>query len=201
MGASGRVWALRGLVGLCAAGVAGLVLVAVLVDLDTADRVASVVGAVVALIGLVLALWQLQGSSSPGARTKVRGGRKGSVTAGRDMIGNAIGEGSRATGAPVVPAPGPQPGVPQPGVPAGGTEVVGGGKGSVTAGRDMIGNAIGARSQVTGAPVVPAPGPQPGVPQPGVPAGGTEVVGGGKGSVTAGRDMIGNAIGDESEVG
>ncbi|MFB8239114.1 hypothetical protein ACFC58_21455 [Kitasatospora purpeofusca] len=200
MGASGRVWALRGLVGLCAAGVAGLVLVAVLVDLDTADRVASVVGAVVALVGLVLALWQLQGSS-PGSRTKVRGGRAGSVTAGGDMTGNAIGEGSRVTGAPVVPAAGPQPGVPQPGAPAGGTEVVGGGKGSVTAGGNMTGNAIGARSRVTGTPAVPAPGPQPGVPQPGAPAGGTAVVGGGKGSVTAGGNMTGNAIGDESEVG
>ncbi|WP_405003316.1 hypothetical protein OHV13_02035 [Kitasatospora purpeofusca] len=146
MGASGRVWALRCVVALCAAGVIGLVLVAVLVDLDTADRWASVVGAVVAMVGLVLALWQLQ-RPAPGPRTVVRGGREGAVTAGGNMIGNAIGARSRVTGTPAVPAPVPAPG-PQPGAPAGGQEVVGGGKGSVTAGGDMVGNAIGDESEV-----------------------------------------------------
>ncbi|MDY0815320.1 hypothetical protein [Kitasatospora purpeofusca] len=142
MGASGRIWALRCVVGLCAAGAIGLVLVAVLVDLDTADRVASVGGAVVALAGFVLALWQLQ-RPAPGPRTVVRGGRAGAVTAGGDMVGNAIGARSRVTGAPPVPAPAPQPGAP-----AGGQEVVGGGKGSVTAGGNMVGNAIGDESEV-----------------------------------------------------
>ncbi|MFJ8436027.1 hypothetical protein ACIQ9P_32480 [Kitasatospora sp. NPDC094019] len=47
-----RRWVWWAVAGLCAAAGAGLVAVALWVDLETADKVASVVGAVLALVGL-----------------------------------------------------------------------------------------------------------------------------------------------------
>lgn len=51
----------------------GLVLVALLIDLDTADRVASLVGAVVGLASFVVALYALHRSGTAPIRSSVGG--------------------------------------------------------------------------------------------------------------------------------
>lgn len=80
----------------------GLVLVAVLADLDTAGQAASVVGAVVALAALVVSVLALGGTPAPGRR--VRAGR-GAVAAGGDITGSALGAHSKVTGPRTPPAP------------------------------------------------------------------------------------------------
>ncbi|MES9810799.1 hypothetical protein [Streptomyces sp. CS081A] len=74
--------------GLCAVAMLGLVAVAVFVDLDTGDRVASIVGAAAGLAGLALALRQgTAPTPPPPAAPSVSGGR--SVRAG-GSIGRAV---------------------------------------------------------------------------------------------------------------
>lgn len=100
-------------------------LVAVLVDLDTADRVASVTGAVVGLAGLVVALIALHapGTTAPDSR-RVRA-RGGGIAAGGDIT---------APGAPprTGAAAGPTTG-------SGQRDVSATGRGSVAAGGDING--------------------------------------------------------------
>ncbi|WP_369780063.1 hypothetical protein [Streptomyces sp. R33] len=85
---------------MCAVVVVGLVLVVGLADLETADKVASVVGAGVGVIGLAVSVFVLtRGEGTPpvaGARSvQARGG-----------IGRAVtGDNNQLT----TPAPGPQP--------------------------------------------------------------------------------------------
>lgn len=81
----------------------GLVLVAVLADLDTAGQAASVVGAVVALAALVVSVLALGGTPTPGRR--VRAGR-GAVAVGGDITGSALGRNAKVTGprTPAAPA-------------------------------------------------------------------------------------------------
>lgn len=73
----------------------GLVLVALLADLDTAGQAASVVGAVVALAALVVSVLALGGTPGPGRR--VRAGR-GAVAAGGSITGSALGRNAEVTG-------------------------------------------------------------------------------------------------------
>lgn len=91
---------------LCALTAVGLLVVAVAVDLSTADQLSSVVGAIVGLTGLALSVWALWRSGSAAA---VEAG-PGAVAAGGN-IGLAIaGSNNRlaAPGAPsVTPASGP----------------------------------------------------------------------------------------------
>ncbi|MGW8486447.1 hypothetical protein [Streptomyces sp. NPDC055886] len=86
---------------LSAAGVITLVLIAVFADLDTADRLASVAGAILASLGLVIAVVQL---ARAGGAVPVTGAR--SVQSGSG-IGRAItGDRNRIHGpAPAAPAP------------------------------------------------------------------------------------------------
>ncbi|MFF3959440.1 hypothetical protein ACFYY1_40630 [Streptomyces sp. NPDC001890] len=78
-------------------GTVGLVLVAVLADLDTAGQAASVVGSVVTLVALLVSVVALfRGGGSAGGR-RVRGGR-GAVVAGGDITGSALGKDSKVTG-------------------------------------------------------------------------------------------------------
>lgn len=92
----------------CAAVVSGvvaiaLVAVAVRGDLDTADRAASVVGAVVGMAGLVLSLWSLLAGRSEGG---VRASGAGAVVAGRSVGRAVTGDRNRLAGPPSpVPAP------------------------------------------------------------------------------------------------
>ncbi|SDS56230.1 hypothetical protein SAMN05216371_0166 [Streptomyces sp. TLI_053] len=62
-----RRWVWWTVAGLCAAAGAGLVAVALWVDLETADKVASVVGAVLALAGLAFTVRALLRERPPGA--------------------------------------------------------------------------------------------------------------------------------------
>ncbi|MFI9391988.1 hypothetical protein [Streptomyces bauhiniae] len=83
----------------------GLVLVAVLADLDTAGQAASVVGAVVALAALVVSVLALFGSGTPTPGRRVRAGR-GAVAAGGNITGSALGQNAKVTGprTPATPA-------------------------------------------------------------------------------------------------
>lgn len=123
----------------------GLTAVTVVVDLDTGDRIASIVGAVLAGAGLVVSVLALSASGSGTARAggfrRVRA-QGGGVAAGGDIRGNAMGRGARA----VAPASGPRPPVP-PQVPTG-ADVQATGTGSVAASGEVSGNAIGEGSEI-----------------------------------------------------
>ncbi|MFI8390395.1 hypothetical protein [Streptomyces sp. NPDC085540] len=129
----------------CSAVVVCLVVTAAL-DLPVADGTASVVAAVVAVIGLGLSgitLLRDRGSSGPGpgaGRTvRVRARGRGSIAAGGDLRGNAIGARSTVTGASGPPAGGR---------PArGGQDVSARGAGAVGAGGDVVDNAMGEDSE------------------------------------------------------
>ncbi|MFD7323867.1 hypothetical protein ACFV9D_22645 [Streptomyces sp. NPDC059875] len=90
-------------VGVAVAVSVGLIGIAVLVDLDTGDRVASIVGAVV---GLAVAAYTFAGSSSgTGAELRLRVKRGGTVIDG-DVSGSAVGHGSKVVGPRRAPAAG-----------------------------------------------------------------------------------------------
>lgn len=132
------MWAVAALCGV--AGV-GLILVAVLVDLDTADRTASVVGAVVALVGLALSTYSLlQVPANAGGTTTAHG--RGAIAASGSVSGNAIGARSKVSAAP------PAPGAPQTNSVSLSPQVDSRGEGAVAAGGDISGNAIGDDSEV-----------------------------------------------------
>ncbi|MFF0433325.1 hypothetical protein ACFYU9_13995 [Streptomyces sp. NPDC004327] len=73
----------------------GLVGIAVLVDLDTGDKVASVVGAAVSLGLSAFSFVRSSGDGRTGAR--IRAGRRSTVIDG-DVTGSAIGHGSKVSG-------------------------------------------------------------------------------------------------------
>ncbi|GAB2769586.1 hypothetical protein [Streptomyces bullii] len=87
------LWALAVVAG---AGAAALTGVAVWVDLDTADRVASVCGAILALVGLVVSLAALT-CSAQGDTPDISVGSGGLVILD-DVDRTAIGEGSEVVG-------------------------------------------------------------------------------------------------------
>ncbi|MET7610087.1 hypothetical protein [Streptomyces seoulensis] len=80
----------------------GLVLVAVLADLDTAGQAASVVGAVVALAALVVSVLALGGTPTQGRRVRAD---RGAVAAGGNITGSALGPHSKVTGPHTPPTP------------------------------------------------------------------------------------------------
>ncbi|MCX5078672.1 hypothetical protein OHA84_36760 [Streptomyces sp. NBC_00513] len=89
-----------------AAAVVGLILAVVLVDLDTADRVASIIGAMIAAISLAVSMYTLNrptGVAVAGAR---------SVQAGGSIRRAVTGDNNRQQGPPAEPQPpaaGPSP--------------------------------------------------------------------------------------------
>ncbi|MEV5084779.1 hypothetical protein AB0K74_40480 [Streptomyces sp. NPDC056159] len=93
----------------------GLILLAVLGNLDTAGQAASVTGAVVGLAALLVSVIALFRSSSGGGSTggrRVRAGR-GAIAVGGNITGSAVGKSSKATGPPTTPdtaAPAPRNG-------------------------------------------------------------------------------------------
>ncbi|MEU5520820.1 hypothetical protein ACIQCD_18915 [Streptomyces sp. NPDC093250] len=124
----------------CLAVVIWLVVTAVL-DLPTGDSTASVVGAVVAVIGLGLSgitLLRTSGSTGPGpVRVRARG--TGTIAAGGDVRGNAVGARAKVTGATGTPAGGR---------PARGErDVRARGTGAIGAGGDIADNALGEDSE------------------------------------------------------
>lgn len=126
---------------LCGVTGVGLVLVAVLLDLDTADRTASVVGAVVALVGLALSTYTLlQAPTNGGGTTRAHG--RGAIAASGSISGNAIGARSKVGAAPAAPSTPPTNSVtPSP-------QVESQGEGAVAAGGGISGNAMGDDSEV-----------------------------------------------------
>lgn len=115
MTGAARVWVT---VAAVVAGLAtvALVLVAVLVDLDTADKTASIVGAVLALASLVvslIALFRDGNGNTPSPGRTVQGGEDSVVALG-NITGSALGKNSKVTGPPTAtpphPAPAPQGG-------------------------------------------------------------------------------------------
>ncbi|MFJ6902575.1 hypothetical protein [Streptomyces hokutonensis] len=132
------VWVTAVVTGLAAAG---LTLVAVLADLDTAGQAASVAGAVVGLAALlvsVIALLRSSGSGgSSGGGRKVRTGR-GGVAAGGNITGSAIGKNSKVTG------PRTRPGTPSA---ARDGDDVRAGRNGVATGGDITDSALGEGSE------------------------------------------------------
>lgn len=86
------VWVTVTVTGLTAVG---LVLLAVLGNLDTAGQAASVAGAVVSLAGLLVSVVALFRTSAGGG-SRVRAGR-GAIAVGGDITGSALGRNSRVT--------------------------------------------------------------------------------------------------------
>ncbi|MFE2534709.1 hypothetical protein [Streptomyces sp. NPDC059371] len=130
--------------GVCLTAIVGLVAVAVL-DLDEGDRTASVVGAVVAVIGLALSVIILLMTPAGGTQSAnvVRAQGRGALAAGRSVQGNAIGKGAKVTIAPTPPPAPPAGAAP----PAGRRDVTARGEGAVSAGEDIVDNAIGEDSE------------------------------------------------------
>lgn len=94
-------------IGIGVLGVAALVAVAV-ADLGKADQIASVVGAVLAAVGLGLSLWSLRGGGA-GAAGGVTAAGERSVAAGGNIGVVATGDGATAGPAPTPPASGGTP--------------------------------------------------------------------------------------------
>lgn len=132
---------------LCALAAVGLVLVAVLMDLEAATLWATVAGAVAALAGVAISVRTLMGTSGAagrggrGSRHVSAGGR--GVAAGGDISGNAIGNHSSVRGRPGARRSSPS----QPRSNRAGPDVRTGRKG-IAAGGDVADNAIGNRSEV-----------------------------------------------------
>ncbi|MEU5328748.1 MULTISPECIES: hypothetical protein [Streptomyces] len=125
----------------CLATVIWLVAAASL-DLRTGDSAASVVAAVVAVIGLALSvvtLLRTPGGTTPATRRSVRVRGRGAVGAGGDVRDNAFGPGAKVTGAPT-PASVRPAGAASPDVDVRG-------RGAVGAGGDVAGNALGEDSE------------------------------------------------------
>lgn len=132
------VWVTAVVTGLAAVG---LTLLAVLADLDTAGKAASVAGAVVGLAALLVSVIALlrsgvSGGSSGGGR-KVRTGR-GGVAAGGNITGSALGKNSKVTG------PRTQPGAPPA---ARNGDDVRAGRDGVATGGDITDSALGEDSE------------------------------------------------------
>ncbi|GGR52558.1 hypothetical protein GCM10010219_67040 [Streptomyces netropsis] len=117
----------------------GLILVAVLADLDTAGQIAGIAGAIIGLAGLGVSLWALiprphvQPAAGPtttasGERSVAAGGRIGMAATGDQSQVAPTGLGSAPPASP--PSP----------IPAGGTVEASGGR-SIAAGGD-IGTAV-----------------------------------------------------------
>ncbi|MEU0243197.1 hypothetical protein ABZ192_02545 [Streptomyces sp. NPDC006235] len=115
----------------------GLVLLAVLRDLDTAGQTSSVAGAVVGMAALLVSVITLFRSSGGGGGRRVRAGR-GGVAAGRNITGSALGDRSKVTGFRTRPSAGPA---------REGTDDVHAGRDGVAAGGDITDSALGEDSQ------------------------------------------------------
>jgi hypothetical protein len=125
---------------LCALSTIGLVLVSLLVDLDTGDRVASIAGAAAGIVGCALSVYfGMQQNTSSRIAVQARG--RGAVAAGRNATGNAVGKNSKVTR--TAPSAGPtQPHTSRHG------EISATGSGAAAAGYDATSNALGKGSEI-----------------------------------------------------
>ncbi|WP_406326829.1 hypothetical protein [Streptomyces sp. NBC_00203] len=135
--ARAAVWASAGL---CAAVLVGLAVVAAVVDLDTADRAASVVGAALGAVGLLVSVYALfrptpgPSPSGTGATRHVRSRGRRAMAAGGNINENTFG--TRSTVRPSAPTAAPTPPVDDVDVRARGRDALG-------AGGDITRNAFG----------------------------------------------------------
>lgn len=121
---------------LCALCVPGLVLVAVLVDLDTADRTASLAGAATGLVGLALSVLALRRADP----ATVHAHGDGAISVGGNVSSSAVGPNSKVKGRSAAPAAGAAAAGP----------VVAEGTGAFAAGGDVTGSTLGEGSEVDG---------------------------------------------------
>lgn len=127
---------------LCALSAVGLALVAIIVDLDTGDQVASIAGAVVGLIGCALSVY-FGSRPATGRRAAVQAHGRGAVAAGRDVSGNAVGKNARVIRSASTPTnPNRLPNTTED------HEIIARGSGTVAGGDDVTGNAIGEGSEI-----------------------------------------------------
>ncbi|MFD8291110.1 hypothetical protein ACFV2B_23205 [Streptomyces lavendulae] len=122
----------------------GLLVVLVVADLDTGDKVASIVGAVLAGAGLVVAVLSLLRDSAPPVGQEVRAGQ-GGVAVGGNITGSALGTNSHVSAQPPVAG---APGGAGPVAPVQGNGSVVADPGGIAAGGDISGSALGEGSQV-----------------------------------------------------
>ncbi|MER8023640.1 hypothetical protein ACIQ7S_14975 [Streptomyces griseoluteus] len=126
------------LAAVCAVAGLALAAVAVWVDLDTADKIASVAGACVGFLGCALSIYFEVRRGGSGGHV-VRADGRGAVAAGGSAVGNATGKNARATRS-AASAPTGQPVV-------GGHQVSAAGPSSLAAAGDAVGNATGDDSE------------------------------------------------------
>lgn len=93
-------------VAVVAAATSVFLIVSLVVNPEMADRSASVTGAVVSLVMLVLAVVALASTSPSGSGGRRVDAGRGGVAAGGDVVGNAIGERSTVIAPPSTPRPG-----------------------------------------------------------------------------------------------
>ncbi|MGW1642942.1 hypothetical protein [Streptomyces lavendulae] len=122
----------------------GLLVVLVVADLDTGDKVASIVGAVLAGAGLVVAVLSLLRDSAPPVGREVRAGQ-GGVAVGGNITNSALGTNSQVSAQPPVAG---APGGAGPVAPVPGNGSVVADPGGIATGGDISGSALGDGSQV-----------------------------------------------------
>ncbi|MFF0201225.1 hypothetical protein [Streptomyces sp. NPDC005017] len=121
---------------MCAVAAVGLTVVAFLADLETANQVASIVGALVGIAGFLVSLWALLRSGGAGVEAS-----NGGVAAGRSIGRVVTGNNNRLNGAVPMPASSGGPGG------SGGSSKADG-RGSTAAG-DSIGEVISGDGNTT----------------------------------------------------
>ncbi|MFF7385301.1 hypothetical protein [Streptomyces griseoluteus] len=130
---------LRVLAAVCAVAGLALAAVAVWVDLDTADKIASVAGACAGFLGCALSIYFEVRRGGSGGHV-VRADGRGAVAAGGSAVGNATGKNARATrSAASAPVAGPPT--------HGQHQVSAAGQSSLAAAGDAVGNATGEGSE------------------------------------------------------
>lgn len=129
----------------CLVAVIALVIIAIF-DLQVGDGTSSVIGGITALIGLAISVITLLmnpanvASRSPARLAKIRARGRGTIAAGGDIRGNAIGKRAKVAG-PMSPAPSSR------GSSTRERDITAKGAGATGAGGDIVDNAIGEDSE------------------------------------------------------
>ncbi|GLF99608.1 hypothetical protein [Streptomyces yaizuensis] len=128
----------------------GLIVLPLLTDLDVGDKVAGIVGAVMAVVAVVAAIALAHAArtgTGTGGGARIRVGRRGTVVVG-DVTGSAVGDRSQVTGSPAPATPRGPSTPPASPVPGDGADVRVAPDGTAIIG-DLTGSALGDDSHVT----------------------------------------------------
>lgn len=141
LGVAARVgtWATAAI---CAAAAVALTLIAITQDMETADRIASVIGAIAGLAGLIVSVYFSMRQTTTNNVT-VRASGRGATAVRGNVVSNAFGNRSRVASDTNSGGPAPTTS------PAAG-EIRAQGQGALAADGDVIGNAFGEGSEVEG---------------------------------------------------